>query len=434
MSGGGYPTLLKGPALVNYANGGLDSDLDPAFARTPGTPLLRSYAGDPVQVHALVAPGSEQPHSFNLGGLSWPIDQHIPMSSKVQTMALTPWESLDSKETIAGGAGGGFVGDFFYGDLRRPYVQAGMWGLQRVLSPDDPSCPIESLNGNGGCGDGGPAPPAVRIIAAPRALTNDATPSFRFLVSDPTATLQCSLSAAAPELMACPGTDPAGAAYPAVADGRYTFMVKASNANGSATASATLTVDTTAPPASITAHPGDPTADAAVGFGYASPDPGATFECSLVPAAAADQLRPCPAAGETFGGLADGRYRFAVRAVDGAGNAGAAATFAFMVDTSLVGGPAVEAPAVRLAAAKVGAAAVPVAVTWSASDPSGIRRYVSFEAAVDGGPFVAVALPRPTATSVTRMLAPGTSTGSASPRSPATAASRARPDARSRSP
>jgi hypothetical protein len=42
---------------------------------------------------------------------------------------------------VAGG-----IGDWFYGDLRRPFTVAGMWGLQRVLDPA--GCPMLGLDGH----------------------------------------------------------------------------------------------------------------------------------------------------------------------------------------------------------------------------------------------------------------------------------------------
>jgi hypothetical protein len=51
-----------------------------------------------------------------------------------------PWEMVTAE--VVGGAGGtaGAAGDYFYGDLRRPFTKAGMWGLQRVL-PVPAACP-----------------------------------------------------------------------------------------------------------------------------------------------------------------------------------------------------------------------------------------------------------------------------------------------------
>ena len=132
-----YPADVSGPALINYRQ--VLNRLDDAnmFNSTvygdPATPLLRAYAGDPVKVHVLGAPGSEQVHVFNLGGMSWPGDMYIYNSSQWQSRAVGPWEKIDIK--ISGGAGGvGQVpGDYYYGDMRRAFTQAGMWGIFRVL-------------------------------------------------------------------------------------------------------------------------------------------------------------------------------------------------------------------------------------------------------------------------------------------------------------
>jgi hypothetical protein len=134
-----YPTVVKNPALVNYQSAPRPTDTGTAFSSQgsgdPPTPLLRAYAGDAVQVHALVAPGSEQMHVFNLGGFSWNLDPRLTNDSAVQSRGIGAWETVDA--AIIGGAGGPAhaTGDFFYGDLRRPFTQAGMWGLLRVLPP-----------------------------------------------------------------------------------------------------------------------------------------------------------------------------------------------------------------------------------------------------------------------------------------------------------
>ncbi len=114
----------------------------------PQTPLLKAYPGDPVLVHAVGSPGSEQTHVFNLGGLAWSWDRFLKDSQKLSAQALGPWETVDAQ--IAGGAGGWGkgVGDYFYGDQRRPFTQQGMWGLQRVVPLA--SCELRLLNG-GGC-------------------------------------------------------------------------------------------------------------------------------------------------------------------------------------------------------------------------------------------------------------------------------------------
>jgi hypothetical protein len=146
-----YPIDVQGPALADYFQAGPRPDDATAFSSTangdPPTPLLRAYAGDPVRVHALVAPASEQQHVFSLGGFSFPWDPVIPQSEELDARIVAPWTTVDAH--VVGGAGGRnrSVGDFLYGDLRRPFTQAGLWGLQRVLPSAGSGCPIRPLDG-----------------------------------------------------------------------------------------------------------------------------------------------------------------------------------------------------------------------------------------------------------------------------------------------
>jgi hypothetical protein len=132
-----YPTNAdKNRSGINYRSAPL-GDGSTAFSWfSTGdikTPVLQSYVGDPARVHALVAPGSEQSHVFSLGGLSWPEDPHVVGSNAVTAQGVGPWESVEAN--VVGGAGGeaGAVGDYFYGDLRRPFTQVGVWGWLRSL-------------------------------------------------------------------------------------------------------------------------------------------------------------------------------------------------------------------------------------------------------------------------------------------------------------
>jgi len=132
-----YPRDVSGPALINYRQvlgRALDANtFSSATYGDPTTPLLRAYAGDPVKVHVLGAPASEQVHVFTLGGMSWPSDMYVHDASQFQSRAVGPWEKMDL--LVSGGAGGVTQepGDYFYGDIRRPFTEAGMWGLFRVL-------------------------------------------------------------------------------------------------------------------------------------------------------------------------------------------------------------------------------------------------------------------------------------------------------------
>ena len=86
-------------------------------------------------MHAIAAPGGEQIHTFSLGGQSWSIDPELDHADEITARAFGAWNVVDTE--IIGGAGGRAhaVGDFFYGDLRRPFTVGGMWGLMRVIDP-----------------------------------------------------------------------------------------------------------------------------------------------------------------------------------------------------------------------------------------------------------------------------------------------------------
>ena len=165
-----YPTDARPNGLgINYRAAPV-GDGRGAFssypAGDPATPILKSFPGDPVLVHALGSPGSEQTHSFNLGGLAWSEDPFLSQSQKLTTRALGPWETIDAK--VAGGGGGWAktVGDFFYGDLRRPFTQQGMWGLQRVVPIA--GCELRLLGG-GPCNPT-PLAPVIDGFAPPSGL------------------------------------------------------------------------------------------------------------------------------------------------------------------------------------------------------------------------------------------------------------------------
>ena len=140
-----YPTTANaGRTLLSFASApagdGSGSFMDPG-----AVPTLTAYAGDPMLVHVLTAPGSENSHVFSLGGLRWPQDQHVDLSNWMSAQGMGPWETFDLD--VVGGAGGGQPGDYFYGDERRPFTAVGAWGLQHVLPAD--SCSILRVDGSG---------------------------------------------------------------------------------------------------------------------------------------------------------------------------------------------------------------------------------------------------------------------------------------------
>jgi FtsP/CotA-like multicopper oxidase with cupredoxin domain len=142
-----YPTnAVAGKSMINYRVA-KPGDGPTAFRTLTGAAQLTSYAGDPMVIHAVGAPGSEQAHVLSLGGLRWHADANIRNGDSVEAEALGPGESIDA--WIEGGSGGEAhaAGDYFLGDLRRPFTQAGMWGVIRVLPPGATGCAIRRLNG-----------------------------------------------------------------------------------------------------------------------------------------------------------------------------------------------------------------------------------------------------------------------------------------------
>ena len=78
-----------------------------------------------------VAPGTEQRHSFTVGGRRFPTDARIVGYNQVTTKGVGPWEVVTAEMSASTGD---HPGDYFYGDGIRAYTEAGMWGLQRILS------------------------------------------------------------------------------------------------------------------------------------------------------------------------------------------------------------------------------------------------------------------------------------------------------------
>ncbi len=143
-----YPTNANaGKSVVNYTSAPV-GDGPTAFRNAGAVPRLTAYADDPMLVHVLVSPGSESTHSVTLGGLSWPQDRFVKRSGWRTNQGMAPWETYDLE--VVGGAGGGnpVAGDYFYGDVRRPFTQIGLWGLQRVLPAGSCASSLRRVDGS----------------------------------------------------------------------------------------------------------------------------------------------------------------------------------------------------------------------------------------------------------------------------------------------
>ena len=173
------------------------------------------------------------------------------------------------------------------------------------------------------------SPAGVAITAGPTNPSNASDATFSFMSDEAPATFACSLDGAA--FTSCPSP----VSYSGLADGSHTFLVRASDGAGNTgeADSFTWTIDTGGPAVFITASPANPSSSSAADFGFSS-EPSATFECALDDAVFATCSSP-----KGYSGLADGSHTFQVRASDAAGNAGAAASITWTVDTS---GPTVS--------------------------------------------------------------------------------------------
>jgi parallel beta-helix repeat protein len=174
--------------------------------------------------------------------------------------------------------------------------------------------------------------------------TSDGAATFEFSANEPS-TFECKLIVAgtSPEQVVQNWTScTSGKTYSGLADGSYTFRLRATDtANNveSPVTGKTFTVtngttDTTPPNTTIDSGPaeGSTDTDGSVTFTFSSSETGSTFECKLDSAAYASCTSP-----KSYSDLADGSHTFAVRATDSANNVDAsAASRTFNVDVPTV--------------------------------------------------------------------------------------------------
>lgn len=154
--------------------------------------------------------------------------------------------------------------------------------------------------------------PTLSIDSGQAGPTNVTTPSFTFAVGGDASTVVCSIDQDVPVSCSSPFT-----AGTALADGRHTFHVQASDALGNtSTDDLDFTVDTTGPALSIDSGQAGPANDATPSFTFAVGGDASTVVCSIdlgTPARCASPYTSAP--------LSDGRHTFHVQASDALGNA-----------------------------------------------------------------------------------------------------------------
>ena len=170
-------------------------------------------------------------------------------------------------------------------------------------------------------------------------------------------------------------------------DGPHTVEVRATDTAGNTgTATYSWTIDTLAPTATIVSGPSDPSEDTTPTFVFTG-EAGARFECRLDEGG----WEPCGSP-HTVGPLADGAHTFAVRAVDAAGNTGAAAQYAWVVKTAVSDATPPETtlsdqpPALSRSAS--------ASFAFSGSDDVTPSAQIRFECRLDGGTFATCESPK----------------------------------------
>lgn len=164
--------------------------------------------------------------------------------------------------------------------------------------------------------------PKVQITKGPGSVAGPSA-AFEFTNDDPTATVSCTLDAAA---SACSSP----VVYSGLANGAHTFVVSAKDAAGNVgSANYAWTVDATAPTLSLGGVPALRTSDTSATFAFTGDAQTAGYLCSLDTAAFAPCSPPV-----TYGPLADGGHTFRVEATDTVGNVGTPLTYTWTVDTT----------------------------------------------------------------------------------------------------
>jgi hypothetical protein len=171
-----------------------------------------------------------------------------------------------------------------------------------------------------------------------------------------------------------------GTDFGPVTSGSHTFKVHATDqaSNTGPDATYTWTVDTTAPNATITAKPADPSNSTAAVFAFGSDETGSTFQCKLDAGAFAS----CTS-GDSFGPVTPGSHTFQVKATDQASNTGPAASYTWFVDQT---NPSAQINDPKPADPTNSTAAV---FNFSGTDNHSAAADLSFQCKLDTGAFAA---------------------------------------------
>lgn len=136
-----YTEHVQGVLGLNYRSEPFDKRLaqNPDVSKVfwssvhgdPATPLLESYAGDPVKLHVLV-PFSEQAHVFTVEDHQWQLEPGLSGTRVLSSIQVGGLEAISINLNDGASGQSEQPGDYIYGDHREPYREAGLWGLWRV--------------------------------------------------------------------------------------------------------------------------------------------------------------------------------------------------------------------------------------------------------------------------------------------------------------
>ena len=154
-------------------------------------------------------------------------------------------------------------------------------------------------------------PPETAVDSGPPPRTKSRTALFTFSADEIGSTFECSLNAAAFTTCVSPTT------YTSLADGSYTFQVRAKDAAQNVDPSPagwTWVVDNVAPNTTIDSHPPATTAETAATFTFSASEP-STFECDLDHGDDGAGFAACSSP-KTYTGLAVGSHNLRILATD----------------------------------------------------------------------------------------------------------------------
>ena|GEM_PF-1461058 len=214
---------------------------------------------------------------------------------------------------------------------------------------------------------------SVRITAGPPETITTTSTEFQFQDSGGDVTLQCDLTGPGQTAGFEPCYKSNVQPYNGLADGPYTFSVRAVSSEfpNPPVTTRTFTVNTGPPETTITSGPSGTTNDSTPTFTFTSSEPGSTFQCRVGTAAFTACTSP-----HTTAVLADGPRTFEVRAVDAAGVVDPTpAMRTITVDTT--------PPDTTIASGPSGfTASTTAAFTWTSTEAGS-----TFQCSLDNGPF-----------------------------------------------